>query len=50
MWCLRKLEKIIWSDRVRKEEVLQNVKGDGNILHSEGRLPGLHMLYIGSAF
>jgi hypothetical protein len=33
MWCWRRTVKIIWTDRVRKEEVLHRVKGDENILH-----------------
>ena len=27
MWCCGRIEKISWTDRVRKEEVLQRVKG-----------------------
>ena len=26
MWCLRRMEKIGWTDRVRNEEVLLSVK------------------------
>ena len=33
MWCWRRMEKVSLNDRVRKEEVLQRVKGQGNILH-----------------
>jgi hypothetical protein len=33
MWCWRRIEKIIWTDRVRNEEVLHRVKEEGNILH-----------------
>jgi hypothetical protein len=33
MWCWRRMEKIGWIDIVRNEEVLQSVKGKGNILH-----------------
>jgi hypothetical protein len=32
MWCWRMMEKIGWADRV-KNEVLQRVKKEGNILH-----------------
>jgi len=33
MWCWRRMEKIVWTDRVRKEEVLLRVKEQRNILH-----------------
>ena len=33
MWCWRRMEKISWTDRVRKEEVLLRVKEQRNILH-----------------
>jgi hypothetical protein len=33
MWCWRRMEKINWTDRVRKEEVLLRVKEQRNILH-----------------
>ena len=33
MWCWRRMEKIIWTDHVRNEEVLLRVKGQRNILH-----------------
>jgi hypothetical protein len=33
MWCWRRMEKIIWTNRVRNE-VLQTVKEDRNILHT----------------
>jgi hypothetical protein len=34
MWCWRRLEKIIWTDRVRDEEVLQRIKEERNIVHT----------------
>jgi hypothetical protein len=34
MWCWRRMEKIIWTDRVRNEEVLQRVKEERNILQT----------------
>jgi hypothetical protein len=34
MWCWRRMEKIIWTDRVRNEEVLHIVKEDRNIVHT----------------
>ena len=50
MWCWRRLEKIIWTDCVRNEEVLLRVKQDGNILHSvEIRLTGLVTCCVGTA-
>jgi hypothetical protein len=33
LWCWR-LEKIIWIDHVRDEEVLHRVKGEWNIPHT----------------
>jgi hypothetical protein len=33
MWCWRGLEKISWTDHVRKEEVLFTVKEQRNNLH-----------------
>jgi len=33
MWCWRRVEKIIWADHVRNEEVLLRVKEQRNILH-----------------
>jgi hypothetical protein len=37
MWCWRRMEKIIWIDRVGNEEVLLRVKGERNILHTVKR-------------
>ena len=34
MWCCRRMEKISWTDRVRNEEVLNEVKEERNILHT----------------
>ena len=33
MWCWRRMEKIIWTDHVRNEEVLLRVEEQRNILH-----------------
>jgi hypothetical protein len=33
MWCWRRMEKIIWTDHVRNEDVLLRVKEQRNILH-----------------
>jgi len=33
MWCWRRVEKIIWTDHVRNEEVLLRVNEQRNILH-----------------
>jgi hypothetical protein len=33
MWCRRRMEKIIWTDHVRNEDVLLRVKEQRNILH-----------------
>jgi hypothetical protein len=34
MWSWRRMEKISWTDRVRKKEVLHRVKEERNILHT----------------
>jgi len=34
IWCLRRMQKISWTDRVRNEQVLHGVKEDRNILHT----------------
>jgi hypothetical protein len=33
MWCWRRMEKVIWTDHGRNEEVLLRVKEQRNILH-----------------
>jgi hypothetical protein len=33
IWSWRKIQKIIWTDHVRNEKVLQRVKEERNILH-----------------
>jgi hypothetical protein len=37
LWCWRRMEKIIWTDRVRSEEVLHRVKEDRNIVDTVKR-------------
>jgi hypothetical protein len=37
MWCRRRMEKIIWTNRVRNEEVLLRVNEQRNILHNVTR-------------
>jgi hypothetical protein len=37
MWCWRRMEKFIWTDGVRNEEVLHSVKEARNILHTTKR-------------
>jgi len=37
MWCWRRMEKIIWIDHVRNEEILRRVKEEWNILHTKQR-------------
>jgi hypothetical protein len=32
MWCWRRIEMIVWTDRVRNEEVLHRVKEERNIV------------------
>jgi hypothetical protein len=34
MWCWRRMEKIIWTARVRNEEVSHRIKEESNILHT----------------
>jgi hypothetical protein len=34
MWCWRRMEEIIWTGRVRNEEVLHRVKEERNIVHT----------------
>ena len=55
MWCWRRMEKIIWTDHVRNEDVLLRVKEQRNILHSissyvNGRRTGLVTFCIETAF
>ena len=38
MWCWRRMEKIIWTDHVRNEEVLLTVKKQMDILCGERTL------------
>jgi hypothetical protein len=40
MWCWRRMEKIIWADRVTNEEVLHRVKEGRNTLHTIKRRKG----------
>jgi hypothetical protein len=37
MWCWRRMEKIIWTDRVGNDEVLHRVKEERNIIHTVKR-------------
>jgi hypothetical protein len=52
MWCWRRMEKISWTDHVRKEEVLLRVKEQRNILHEivNGRRTGLVTFCVETAF
>ena len=34
MLCWRRMEKIIWTDHVRNDEILQRVKEERNIMHT----------------
>jgi hypothetical protein len=34
MWCWRRMKKVIWTEHVRNEEVLQRVKEDRKILQT----------------
>jgi ribosomal protein S26 len=46
------MEKISWTNHVRKEEILLRVKEQGNILHEirNGRLTGLVTFCVETAF
>jgi hypothetical protein len=35
MWCWRRMEKRSWTGRVKSEEVLQRVKEERDILHTQ---------------
>jgi hypothetical protein len=37
MWCWRRMEKIIWNDRVRNEDVLHKSQEERNILYRISR-------------
>jgi len=37
MWYWKMIENIIWTDRVRNEEVLRRVKEERNIVHTVNR-------------
>ena len=34
MWCRRRMKKVIWTDHVRSEEVLQRATKERKILHT----------------
>jgi hypothetical protein len=46
MWCWRRMEKIIWTDRVRNEEVLHRVKEERNIVHTIKRRKAYWICHI----
>ena len=52
IWSWRKMQKIIWTDHVRNEKVLQRVKEERNILHriKEETLTELVTYCVGTAF
>jgi hypothetical protein len=54
MWCWRRMEKVSWTDHVRKEKVLLRVNEQRNILHEirkkKRRLTGLVTSYVETAF
>ena len=37
MWCWRKMEKIIWTDYVKNEEVLLTIKEQRNVPHEKSK-------------
>jgi hypothetical protein len=46
MWCWRRMEKIIWTDHVRNEEVLLGVKEQKNNLHEISKQKANWISYI----
>jgi hypothetical protein len=46
MWCWRRMEKISWTDYVRKEDVLLRVKEQRNILHEIRKRKANWIVYI----
>jgi hypothetical protein len=46
------MEKIIWTDHVRNEDVLEIIREERNILHrvKRGRFSGLFTSCVGTAF
>ena len=52
IWSYRRKEKIIWTDRVRKEEVLHRIKEKSNITHTvNGRKADwIGDILVGTAF
>ena len=51
MWCWRRMEKISWTDHVRKEEMLLRLKEQRNILHEirKRKVTGLVTSYVETA-
>jgi hypothetical protein len=52
MWCWRRMEEIIWTDRVKSEEVLPEANEKRNVLHTIKRrsLTGLVTSCVGKIF
>jgi hypothetical protein len=52
MWCWKRMEKIIWTDRMKNEDDLHRVKEERNILHTikKGSLTVLDTSCVGTAF
>jgi hypothetical protein len=46
MWCWRSMEKISWSDHVRKEDVLLTVTEQRNMLHEKRKQKANRIGYI----
>ena len=46
MWCWRRMEKISWTDHVRKEEVLLRVKEQRNILRDIRKRKAIWIVHI----
>jgi len=49
VWCLKRMEKISFTDHVRNREVLRTVKEERNIIQTfNGRLTGLVTSCVGT--
>jgi hypothetical protein len=46
MWCWRRIEKTVWTDRVRNEDVLHIIKEERNMLHTIKRRKANWIGYI----
>jgi hypothetical protein len=52
IWCWRRMEKIVWTDRIRNEEILHRIQKERNILRTikEGNITGFVTTCVGTVF